>query len=154
MAKEIDDIDRSILRAYQQKPDISMEDLGTKVGLSHTPCWRRVRRLEASGVIRGKSLDLDREAVGLDVVVLLQVRLKQHDERTLLDFEKRVQQQPEIMDCYSVAGDHDYFLRIVCKSAKDYEVLLKKTLLHLPGIGSVNSHFAMNEVKHTGRLPL
>lgn len=154
MTEKIDDTDRSILRAYQQKPDISMEELGNKVGLSHTPCWRRVRRLEASGVIRGKSLDLDREAVGLGVVVLLQVRLKQHDERTLLDFEKRVQQQPEIMDCYSVAGDHDYFLRIVCKSAKDYEVLLKKTLLHLPGIGSVNSHFAMNEVKHTDRLPL
>ncbi len=86
--------------------------------------------------------------------VLVQVRLKQHDERTLLDFEKRIQQQPEIMDCYTVAGDHDYFLRIVCKSAKDYEVLLKKTLLHLPGIGSVNSHFAMNEVKHTALLPL
>ncbi|HEY1721544.1 MAG TPA: Lrp/AsnC ligand binding domain-containing protein [Magnetospirillaceae bacterium] len=58
------------------------------------------------------------------------------------------------MDCYSVAGDHDYFLRIVCRSTKDYEVLLKKTLLHLPGIGSVNSHFAMNEVKHSGLLPL
>jgi Lrp/AsnC family transcriptional regulator len=154
MAEELDDIDRSILRAYQQEPDISMEVLGAKVGLSHTPCWRRVRRLEASDVIRGKSLDLDREAVGLGVVVLLQVRLKQHDERTLLDFEKRVQQQPEIMDCYSVAGDHDYFLRIVCKSAKDYEILLKKTLLHLPGIGSVNSHFAMNEVKHTALLPI
>ncbi|HEY1721532.1 MAG TPA: Lrp/AsnC family transcriptional regulator [Magnetospirillaceae bacterium] len=154
MADEVDDIDRSILRAYQRAPNISMEELGRKVGLSHTPCWRRVRQLEASGVISGRSLDLDREALGLDVVVLVQVRLKQHDERTLLDFEKRVQQQPEIMDCYSVAGDHDYFLRVVCKGAKDYEVLLKKTLLHLPGIGSVNSHFAMNEVKHTNRLPI
>lgn len=154
MTAEVDDVDRDILRAYQHDPDISMEELGAKVGLSHTPCWRRVRRLQAAGVIRGKSLDVDRQALGLDVVMLLQVRLKQHDERTLIEFEKRVQQQPEIMDCYSIAGDHDYFLRIVCRSAKDYEILLKKTLLHLPGIASVNSHFAMNEVKHSGVLPI
>ncbi len=70
MSDTLDDIDRSILRAYQRKPDASMEELGGKVGLSHTPCWRRVRRMEAAGVIRGKTLELDREALGLDVVGL------------------------------------------------------------------------------------
>jgi Lrp/AsnC family transcriptional regulator len=154
MAEKIDDFDRSILRAYQQDPGISMDALGAKVGLSHTPCWRRLKKLEDAGVIRGKSLELDREALGLSVVVLVQVRLRQHDEQTLLDFEAGVQRQPEIVDCYSVAGDHDYFMKIVCGDAKDYERLLKKTLLHLPGVVSINSHFCLNEVKHTSRLPL
>jgi Lrp/AsnC family transcriptional regulator len=154
MSDVLDDFDRKILAVYQQKPDTSMEELGAKVGLSHTPCWRRVRNLESAGIIRGKSLVLDREALGLGVVVLVQVRLRQHDEQTLLDFEKGVQRQPEVVDCYSVAGDHDYFLRVVCKDARSYEHLLKKTLMHLPGIGSINSHFALNEVKHTNLLPL
>ena len=154
MAEEIDDFDRSILRVYQQDPGISMDALGERVGLSHTPCWRRLRKLEEAGVIRGRSLELDREALGLRVVVIVQVRLRQHDEQTLLAFEAGVQRQPEIVDCYSVAGDHDYFMKIVCGDAKDYEHLLKKTLLHLPGVISVNSHFCLNEVKHTSRLPL
>ena len=154
MAETIDDFDRSILRAYQQDPGISMDALGAKVGLSHTPCWRRLKKLEDAGVIRGKSLELDREALGLSTVVLAQVRLRQHDEQTLLDFESAVQRQPEILDCYLVAGDHDYLMKIVCIDAKDYERLLKKTLLHLPGVVSVNSHFCLNEIKHTSRLPL
>jgi len=99
MSDVLDDFDRKILAVYQQKPDTSMEELGAKVGLSHTPCWRRVRNLESAGIIRGKSLVLDREALGLGVVVLVQVRLRQHDEQTLLDFEKGVQRQPEVVDC-------------------------------------------------------
>lgn len=154
MAEQIDEFDRNILRAFQQDPGISMEELGSKVGLSHTPCWRRLRKLESAGVIRGKSLELDREALGLGVIVLVQIRLRQHDEQTLLEFEAGIQRQAEILDCYSVAGDHDYFLRVVCRDAKDYERLLKKTLAHLPGVVSINSHFALNEVKHTNRLPL
>lgn len=154
MADQLDDFDRNILRAYQQDPGISMEELGAKVGLSHTPCWRRLKKLEEAGVIRGKSLELDREALGLSVVVLVQVRLRQHDEQTLLDFEAGVQRQAEIVDCYSVAGDHDYFMKIVCSDAKEYERLLKKELLHLPGVVSINSHFCLNEIKHTSRLPL
>jgi len=154
MAEGIDEFDRSILRAYQQDPSLSMEDLGAKVGLSHTPCWRRLKKLEDAGVIRGKSLELDREALGLSVVILAQVRLRQHDEQTLVEFEAGVQRQPEILDCYLVAGDHDYFMKIVCAGAKDYERLLKKTLLHLPGVVSINSHFCLNEIKHTTRLPL
>ena len=154
MAEKIDDFDRNILRAYQQDPGISMDALGAKVGLSHTPCWRRLNKLEDAGIIRGKSLELDREALGLSVVVLVQVRLRQHDEQTLVDFEAGVQRQPEIVDCYLVAGDYDYSMKIVCGDAKDYERLLKKTLLHLPGVVSMNSHFCLKEIKHTTRLPL
>jgi len=154
MAQALDDFDRNILRAYQTDPDLSVEELGGKVGLSHTPCWRRLKKLEEAGIIRGKSLELDREALGLHVVVLAQLRLRQHDEQTLLDFEASVQRQPEILDCYSVAGDHDYFMKVVCADAKDYEQLLKKILLHLPGVVSINSHICLNEVKHTSRLPL
>jgi Lrp/AsnC family transcriptional regulator len=154
MAEKIDEFDRNILRAYQQDPSISMDALGAKVGLSHTPCWRRLKKLEDAGIIRGKSLELDREALGLSVVVLVQVRLRQHDEQTLVDFEAGVERQPEIVDCYLVAGDYDYSMKIVCGDAKDYERLLKKTLLHLPGVVSMNSHFCLKEIKHTTRLPL
>lgn len=154
MAAKLDEFDRSILRAYQDNPAISLEELGRRVGLSHTPCWRRLRKLESAGIIRGTSVELDREALGLGIIVLVQIRLRQHDEDTLLEFEAGIQRQPEILDCYSVAGDHDYFLKVACRDAKDYERLLKKTLAHLPGVVSINSHFALNEVKHTNRLPL
>jgi Lrp/AsnC family transcriptional regulator len=150
----MDEIDRRILREYQRNPAITMDELGAKVGLSHTPCWRRVKQLEERGVIRGKQLILDRGALDLGVTVLVQLRLRQHDEATLLAFEAAIQRQGEILDCYSVGGDHDYLLKVVCRDVKHYEQLLKKAILHLPGVASVNSNFALNEVKHTTHLPL
>ncbi|MDX2143512.1 MAG: Lrp/AsnC family transcriptional regulator [Rhodospirillaceae bacterium] len=152
--QELDEIDRKILRAYQKNPEITMEKLGAVVGLSHTPCWRRVRKLHDDGVILGTHLRLNREVVGLALVVLVQLRLSRHDEETLAAFEKAVQRQPEILDCYSMAGDHDYSLKIVCADTLAYEQLLKRTLLHLPGVASVNSHVALKEIKSAALLPI
>jgi Lrp/AsnC family transcriptional regulator len=150
----LDDIDRKILRTYQRAPQITMEKLGAIVGLSHTPCWRRVRRLQDEGVIQGTHLRVNRESVGLALMVLVQLRLSRHDEETLNAFEKAVQRQPEILDCYSMAGDHDYSLKVLCEDTQAYERLLKRTLLHLPGVASVNSHVALKEIKSTAVLPL
>ena len=150
----MDDIDLEILRVLQEAPEISMEELGEKVGLSHTPCWRRVKRMEAEGTIRQRAVLIDREALGLDVVVFAFIRLARHDEATLSGFEAAVQGCREIVDCYSIAGDHDYSLKIVTSSVKAYERLVKDTILHLPGVGSISSSFALSEVKHCAKLPI
>lgn len=146
--------DLRILNALQDNPDASAAQVASVVGLSHTPCWRRIRRLEEEGVIRGRELVLDPEALGLTVSVFAEIRLRQHDEDTLEAFEAAARARPEVLECFSMSGEADYLLRIVVASVGAYEIFLKKVLLHLPGAGAVNSRFALKKVKLTGRLPI
>ena len=150
----MDGIDRKILRILQEDADIAMADLAKRVGLSHTPCWRRVKQLEKSGVIRERVVILDPHVMGLNVNVLANIRLKAHDEDTLIAFGRAARERPEIVECFIMGGESDYAVRIVVGSIEDYEALLKKVLLHFPGVASVNSHFALKCVKNTTRLPL
>ena len=150
----MDAIDLKILRELQQAPAISMVDLAAKVGLSHTPCWRRVKLLEESGAIRERAVILDPHAMGLGVTVLANIRLKAHDEDTLNAFEQAARERPEIVDCFSMGGESDYAVRMVVGSIDAYEQLLKKVLLHFPGVAEVHSHFALKCVKNTTRLPI
>ena len=150
----MDAIDLKILRELQTVPEISMVDLSAKVGLSHTPCWRRVKLLEESGAIRGRAVILDQHVMGLGVTVLANIRLKAHDEDTLNAFEQAARERPEIVDCFSMGGESDYAVRMVVASIDAYEHLLKKVLLHFPGVAEVHSHFALKCVKNTTRLPI
>ena len=150
----MDAIDLKILRELQNSPGLSMVDLAARVGLSHTPCWRRVKLLEESGVIRERAVILDPQVMGLGVTVLANIRLKAHDEDTLVAFEKAARERPEIVECFTMGGESDYAVRIVVSSIDAYEHLLKKVLLHFPGVASVNSHFALKCVKNTTRLPI
>lgn len=150
----MDVIDRRILATLQDYPDISTSELAEKVGLSHTPCWRRFKRLEGDGIIKGRAVLLDARLLGLSVNVFADIRLKQHDEDTLLALETAVGRQPEIVECFSVSGDSDYVMRVVTSSIEAYEIFLKKVLLHLPGVASVNSRFALGCVKMTTALPI
>lgn len=150
----MDGIDLRILRELQDNPQIPMSDLAVKVGLSHTPCWRRVKKLEAEGVIRERAILLDAVALGLPVVVFANIKLKQHDEETLEALEAAARDRDEITECYSMSGDADYILRIVVGSIEEYEGLLKKVLLHLPGVSAVQSHFALKCIKNTTKLPI
>ena len=150
----MDEIDLKILRCLQDVPGISMVDLAQKVGLSHTPCWRRVKQLEDRGAIRERAVILDPEVMGLAVTVLANVRLKAHDEDTLNAFELAARERPEIVDCFSMGGESDYAVRMVVASIDAYEQLLKKVLLHFPGVAEVHSHFALKCVKNTTRLPI
>lgn len=150
----MDRIDRRILESLQQHPDISTSELAEKVGLSHTPCWRRLKRLEGDGVIKGRAVLLDARKLGLNVNVFADIRLKQHDEDTLIALELAVSRQPEILECFSVSGESDYILRIVTSSIEAYELFLKKVLLHLPGVAAVNSRFALGCIKLTTALPI
>lgn len=150
----MDDTDLKILRELQSTPDVSMLALAEKVGLSHTPCWRRVKQLEARGAIRERVFILDPQVLGLGVTVLANFRLKAHDEDTLVAFEQAARDRPEIVDCFTMTGESDYTVRIIVGSIDAYELLLKKVLLHFPGVASVNSHFALKCVKNTTRLPI
>jgi Lrp/AsnC family transcriptional regulator len=150
----MDSIDRRILATLQDNPELSMAGIAEAVGLSVTPCWRRLKRLQKDGVVIGKAVLLDAKALGLAVNVFAEIRLKQHDEVTLLSLEDAVRSRSEIIECFSVSGDADYLLRIVASSIEAYEAFLKAVLLHLPGVAAVNSRFALGCVKMTTALPI
>lgn len=150
----LDHHDRLILKALQSNADYSMNELGDLVGLSHTPCWRRVKRLEQDGFIQAKVTLLDPNMLDLCVTVHAYIIIQSHDEDSLNAFENAVQNVKEIVECYSTSGDKDYVLRVVTKNVSDYEQLLKKTIVHLPNVASVNSTFALKQVKFTTQLPI
>lgn len=150
----LDDYDRRILRALQANANYSMAELGNLVGLSHTPCWRRIKRLEQEGFIGARVTLLNPAKLSLGVTVHAYIIIKSHDEDSLNAFENAVQDVQEIVECYSTSGDKDYVLRVVAKNVDDYERLLKKTIVHLPNVASVNSTFALKQVKYTTELPL
>ncbi|MEM8769297.1 MAG: Lrp/AsnC family transcriptional regulator [Pseudomonadota bacterium] len=151
---DLDTFDRLILRELQQDADISMQDLGERVGLSHTPCWRRVKKLEEAGVIRRRVTLLEPDHLDLSVNVFVQVSLAVQDEDALNRFESAVQSIPEIVECYTVSGDRDFLLRVVVEDVSAYERLLKSTLVHLPEVANMSSTFALRQVKYTTELPL
>lgn len=151
---QLDRHDKQILCALQENAHISMAELGEQVGLSHTPCWRRVKRLEEEGYIAKRVTVLNPEKLGLAVSVHAYITIKKHDEQSLLAFESSVQSVPEIVECYSITGDKDYLLRLVVANVDHYEQLLKNTLVHLPNVASVNSAFALKQIKYTSALPL
>ena len=154
MQNALDEYDKKILRILQQNSDYSMNELGDQVGLSHTPCWRRVKRLEEEGYIQKKLTLLDARKLELNVSVHAYITIKKHDEESLNNFENSVNSVREIVECYSITGDRDYLLRIVVSSVEAYEKLLKTTLVHLPNVASVNSVFALKQVKYTTELPI
>lgn len=150
----IDSLDRKILKVIQEAPELSIMELGERVGLSQTPCWRRLKRLQDEGILKQKVWLLDAARLGLEVNVFAEVKLKQHDEDTLEAFESMTRERPEIVECFSMSGQSDYLLRIIVSSVAGYETLLKKVLLHLPGVGAINSSFALQTVKLTTSIPI
>lgn len=149
-----DATDLKLLRALQSDPTLSVADLGERIGLSHTPCWRRLKRLEAQGLIKGRSIILDAEALGFPITVFCFIRLKNHDRNSMDAFEESARIHPNIVQCFTMSGEQDYLLRVVASSIKSYERLLKNDLLSLPGVGQMNSSFAMSEIKNTLDLPI
>lgn len=151
---DLDEFDLKILRILQRDADCSMAALGEKVGLSHTPCWRRLKRLEDLGIIRNKVCLLDAQKLNLGVTVHAYLTTISHDEDSLNALESAVQDVPQIVECYSTSGEKDYLLHIVTESVDHYEKLFKHTLVHLPNVASVNSTFALKQIKYTTALPI
>jgi len=154
MRDTLDDIDMKILRILQKDASMNINDIAEKVGLSHTPCWRRIRKMQDSGIIKSQNCHVDAEKIGLDVSIFVFVRLDTHSADVLEAFEAATSSVPEIMQCYTMSGEFDYLLRIVVQSVRAYEKTVKGKLLQLPNVGVMNSHFALSEIKNTSELPL
>ncbi|MEC7765138.1 MAG: Lrp/AsnC family transcriptional regulator [Pseudomonadota bacterium] len=150
----IDEADKKILRCIQDNPDISMRELGEATGLSHSPCWRRLQRMKKEGIVGEKSFTIDPEAVGYEIRVLCFVRIAQHKRDRLQAFEAAVERVPEILQCYSLSGDHDYVLHVVAKSVRNYEETVKNAIVELPNVQSISTSFTLKTVKDTRVVPV
>jgi Lrp/AsnC family leucine-responsive transcriptional regulator len=152
--KILDRFDIALLEQLQRDARQTVQQLAERVGLSGTPCWKRVKELEASGVIRGYSAVVDREKVGLMLCVLAEVNLARHNETDVRLFEKQVLQCPQIVSCYSTTGEADYLLKVLVKDIKTYETFLHETAFKLAGVTHIRSSVVLNEIKSDVKLPM
>ena len=150
----LDDTDRRILALLQDDGRISLAELAQKVGLSPSPCLRRMRNLEKAGVIARYVAVLDQQAVGLPVSVFISIKLASQKQDALDRFAKTISRWPEVLECYLMTGPRDYWLRVVVPDLAAYERFLKQKLTRVDGVASIESSFALEQVKYTNVLPL
>ena len=151
---KLDAIDRKILAALQDDGRLSNVELAERVGLSPSPCLRRVRQLEHAGMIIRYVALLDQRAVGLPASVFISVKLERQQEDDLDAFEAEVSRYPEVLECYLMTGTRDYLLRVATRDLSAYEQFLKTKLTRLDNVASIESSFALKQVKYTSSLPL
>ena len=149
---DLDDIDRRLLRALSQDATQSAGALGRKLGLSQPATWRRVRRLEQTGVIAGRRLRLDAEALGFGVTVFLGVKLARKGQASLPDFERAVTAIPEVQSVEHVLGLYDFRLRVVARDLPDFERVLRRRIMTLPGAGEVEANVLLSEERRPGPI--
>src|SRR6267378_4199246 len=149
-----DEIDRRILSSLQERARLTNLELAEAAGLSPAACLRRVRELQASGVIRRYVTLLDPKMLGLGVSVFVSVSLDNQGEKALERFEKAILGRPEVLECYLMTGDSDYLLRVVCADLEAFERFLMNHLTKVVGISSIRSSFALKQVKYSTALPL
>ena len=145
----IDKFDLAILKVLQGDARASLLDISKRVGLSATPCWNRIRKMEADGVIQGYTARIDPAAIGFTETVIVQVTLESHTDETLYDFGRTLEQIPEVLEAYLVSGDYDYYIRIAVKDTRDYERLLRERLYRIPGIRHSKSSFVLRTLKES-----
>lgn len=150
----MDKTDRKILAELQRNGRLSSQALAAKVGLSTSPCWRRVRRMENEGVIAGHVAVLDPESVGLHVIAFAQVSLEDHHPDSVAQFDRMVRDLPEILECHAMSGQHDYQLKMICRGIADYDRLLREHILRVKAVHTVNTSFVLRTNKSTTELPL
>lgn len=150
---KIDETDRRILALLQENADLSVAEIGSRVGLSSTPCWRRIQNLEKQGVIRKKVALLDRRAIDVPLTVFVMIRTSQHSDSWLEKFATGVSEIPEVLEFYRMSGTVDYLLRVVVPSVDAYDAVYKR-LISIADLAEVSSSFAMEEIKYTTALPL
>jgi Lrp/AsnC family transcriptional regulator len=149
----MDAIDRKILAVVQQDASLSVAEIGQRVGLSSTPCWKRLQRLEADGIIAGRVALVDPDKVGLGITVFVSVETGDHSQEWLKRFAETVGAMPEVMEFYRMAGDVDYMLRVVVRDMQDYDGFYKR-LIGTVALKNVTSRFAMERIKSTTVLPI
>ena len=149
-----DEVDVSLLKFLQENGRASNVQIAEHLNLSETPSWRRLKRLESEKYIEGYHASLNREKLGFDILAFVQIMFSVHTDETPGQFEKAVQEIPEILSCFNVTGDADYMLVIVAANLKAYEALIRKRIRCLPGVRSLKTIISMREIKHSQNLPL
>lgn len=151
---KLDRHDRLLLAELQRDSRQTVQQLAAAVGLSSTPCWKRVKELEATGVIRRYTALVDREKVGLSLCVLAELNLTRHSEQDVRDFERAVAGCPQIVSCYATTGQADYVIKVLVPDIKHYEAFLHETAFRLPGVTHVRSSVVLKEVKAETTVPV
>jgi len=151
--ENMDSLDRAILNELQQDCSRSVQDIGAAVGLSQSPCWKRIRRLEDAGVLKKRVALLDPAEVGLGVTVFVTIRTNQHNETWLDRFAAAIADIPEVIEIYRMSGDVDYLMKILASDIEDYDRIYKK-LIRSVEMYDVSSSFAMEQLKYTTAVPL
>ena len=149
----MDAIDRKILAVVQEDASLSVADIGQRVGLSSTPCWKRLQRLEADGVITRRVALIDPDKIGLGTTVFVSVETGDHSQDWLKRFAEVVSAMPEVMEFYRMAGDVDYMLRVAVPDIAGYDAFYKRLIATVP-LKNVTSRFAMERIKSTTALPI
>ena len=149
----IDAGDERLLALVQTSGRISNQDLAEAAGMSTSACWRRMRHLEESGVVRGYAALVDRERAGFATSAILHVSLERHDSRFVDEFVRRVKDRPEVLECFATTGDADYHLRVVVRDMAAYNLFLDEFIFRLPGIRQVRTNVILKEIKDGVALP-
>lgn len=147
----LDAIDKRILRELQDNARLTNQELSERVGLSPSPCLRRLRRLESEGIITGYSAVVDEERLGLPVAIFMSVKLERQIDSALVAFETEIRKHPQVVDCWLMTGDNDYLLRILAPGLREYEAFLTGIFTKIPGIASIESSVSLRRVKTLGK---
>ncbi|ODM28600.1 AsnC family transcriptional regulator [Marinobacter adhaerens] len=151
---KIDRVDADILDMLQENGRLSNAKVAGRLSISETPCWRRLKRLEESGVIAGYQAVLDRRALGLGVLAFVQLGCNEHSEETTEEFQRIIQCSPNVLSCHNTTGEADFLLQVVAKDLDDYSRFVERVLRRLPGVTSIRSNVSLRELKSSNRLPI
>jgi Lrp/AsnC family transcriptional regulator, cysteine-sensing transcriptional activator len=151
---KIDRLDRELLKLLQTEPEVTASEIGERIGMSQSTCWRRIQRLRDEGLIQEQLVTLDRKKAGLNAMIFAQVKLSSQGRSNLAEFSDAIQSFPEVLDCYVLMGNVDFLLRIVAADIDAYEKFFFDKLSTLSGVQEITSNIALSEIKHTTALPL
>lgn len=149
-----DSAERDILRILQTEGRLTNVELAERIGLSESPCFRRVKRLEESGVIKGYSARLDQRRLGMQVTAFVQVSLEKQDDQKQRDFLVRVEAEEHIVECHAMSGSHDYLLKVLACSMDHFSELAMQRILKFPGVKDIESNFSLMAIKESAALPV
>lgn len=150
----MDKIDKQILKLLQQDSSFSLQQLADQLHLTTTPCWNRIKRLEADGIIKQRVALLDAQKIGLELIAFVQIKTQQHSESWFEQFVLQVKGFSQVMEFYRMTGEYDYMLKVLVKDMRSYDLFYKTLVNNVSGLTDVNSSFAMQQLKYTTELPL
>lgn len=150
----LDAIDQALLAALQDNGRATVGELAERVHLSTSPCWRRVRQLEDSGVISGYHAHLNRQRIGLGVLGFVQIGMHNHTAEVTSAFEREVQALPQVLACHNLSGRYDYLIEAIAPDLESFSQLVRVKIRSLPGVKEISTSFSLKEVKHAGSLPV